>query len=166
MADARAVEGNPIAFLTLFVMVMKTIFVKEKDQEHKWFLIDATGLTLGRVAAEAAAIARGKRKVTYTPNQEMGDYVVIINADKVAVSGGKEQKKIYYKYTTGYVGSLKAHTFEKLLEKHSTQPLEIAIRGMLPHNRLGRRIFENIKIYATSDHPHKAQNPIAIKVGE
>lgn len=141
---------------------MKTIFVKDKDQTHEWFLLDAAGLPLGRVAAEAAAIARGKRKATYTPNQEMGDYVIIINADKVAVTGDKEQKKIYYKYTTGYVGSLKAHTFEKLLAKHATEPLEIAVRGMLPHNRLGRKIFENVKIYAGSDHPHKAQNPTVI----
>lgn len=145
---------------------MKTIFVKESDHVRKWFLLDASGKTLGRVAAQAAAIARGKCKATYTPNQEMGDYVIIINADKITVTGGKEQKKIYYKYTTGFVGSLKAHTFEKLLQKHSTQPLEIAIRGMLPHNRLGRKIFENVKIYAGSDHPHKAQNPVVVTLGE
>ena len=97
---------------------MKTIFVNEKAQKRDWYVIDAAGQPLGRVAAKAAYIARGKNKATYTPNQEMGDYVVIINADKVAVTGGKETKKIYYKYTTGFVGSLKAHTFEKLLEKH------------------------------------------------
>ena len=102
---------------------MKTIFVNEKEQKRDWFVIDAAGKPLGRVAAKAASIVRGKEKPTYTPNQEMGDYVVIINADKVAVTGGKEQKKIYYKYTTGYVGSLKAHTFEKLIEKHPEDPI-------------------------------------------
>ena len=89
---------------------MKTIFVNEKAQKRDWYIIDAAGKPLGRVAAKAAAIARGKNKATYTPNQEMGDYVVIINADKVAVTGGKETKKIYYKYTTGFVGSLRAQT--------------------------------------------------------
>lgn len=143
---------------------MKTIFVNERDQKREWFVIDAAGKTLGRVAAKAAAIVRGKEKATYTPNQEMGDYVVIINADKIAVSGGKEQKKIYYKYTTGYVGSLKAHTFEKLIEKHPEDPLRIAVKGMLPHGRLGRVLMQNVKIYAGSEHPHKAQNPKAVEL--
>lgn len=143
---------------------MKTIFVNERDQKREWFVIDAAGKTLGRVAAKAAAIVRGKEKATYTPNQEMGDYVVIINADKIAVSGGKEQKKIYYKYTTGYVGSLKAHTFEKLIEKHPEDPLRIAVKGMLPHGRLGRVLIQNVKIYAGSEHPHKAQNPKAVEL--
>lgn len=143
---------------------MKTIFVNERDQKREWFIIDAAGKTLGRVAAKAAAIVRGKEKATYTPNQEMGDYVVIINADKIAVSGGKEQKKIYYKYTTGYVGSLKAHTFEKLIEKHPTDPLRIAVKGMLPHGRLGRVLIQNVKIYAGSEHPHAAQNPKVIEL--
>lgn len=143
---------------------MKTIFVNERDQKREWFIIDAAGKTLGRVAAKAAAIARGKEKATYTPNQEMGDYVVIINADKIAVSGGKEQKKIYYKYTTGYVGSLKAHTFEKLIEKHPEDPLRIAVKGMLPHGRLGRVLIQNVKIYAGPEHPHAAQNPKAVEL--
>lgn len=143
---------------------MKTIFVNERDQKREWFVIDAAGKTLGRVAAKAAAIVRGKEKATYTPNQEMGDYVVIINADKIAVSGGKEQKKIYYKYTTGYVGSLKAHTFEKLIEKHPEDPLRIAVKGMLPHGRLGRVLMQNVKIYAGAEHPHKAQNPKAVEL--
>lgn len=141
---------------------MDTIFINEEAQKQEWFLIDAAGLPLGRVAAKVAAILKGKHKVTYTPNQEMGDCVVVINADKIAVSGGKEQKKIYYKYTTGFVGSLKAHTFEKLLQKHATQPLEIAIKGMLPHNRLGRKLMENVKVYAGDSHPHLAQKPTVI----
>ena len=142
---------------------MKTIFVNEKEQKREWYIIDAAG-KLGRVAALAASIARGKNKSTYTPNQEMGDYVVIINADKVAVTGGKEQKKIYYKYSTGFVGSLKAHTFEKLIEKHPEDPIRIAVKGMLPHGRLGRAIMDNVKVYAGADHPHTAQNPKSVEV--
>ena len=143
---------------------MKTIFVNEKEQKRDWFVIDAAGKPLGRVAAKAASIVRGKEKPTYTPNQEIGDYVVIINADKVAVTGGKEQKKIYYKYTTGYVGSLKAHTFEKLIEKHPEDPIRLAVKGMLPNGRLGRVLMDNVKIYAGPEHPHAAQNPKAVEL--
>ena len=143
---------------------MKSIFVNEKEQKRDWFVIDAAGKPLGRVAAKAASIVRGKEKPTYTPNQEMGDYVVIINADKVAVTGGKEQKKIYYKYTTGYVGSLKAHTFEKLIEKHPEDPIRLAVKGMLPNGRLGRVLMDNVKIYAGPEHPHAAQNPKAVEL--
>ena len=143
---------------------MKTIFVNEKEQKRDWFVIDAAGKPLGRVAAKAASIVRGKEKPSYTPNQEMGDYVVIINADKVAVTGGKEQKKIYYKYTTGYVGSLKAHTFEKLIEKHPEDPIRLAVKGMLPNGRLGRVLMDNVKIYAGPEHPHAAQNPKAVEL--
>ena len=143
---------------------MKTIFVNEKEQKRDWFVIDAAGKPLGRVAAKAASIVRGKEKPTYTPNQEMGDYVVIINADKVAVTGGKEQKKIYYKYTTGYVVSLKSHTFEKLIEKHPEDPIRLAVKGMLPNGRLGRVLMDNVKIYAGPEHPHAAQNPKAVEL--
>ena len=122
---------------------METIFVKEHEQARKWYVIDAAGKPLGRVAAKAAAIARGKNKATYTKNQLMGDFVVIINADKAAVTGGKEQKKIYYHHT-GFVGGLRAHTYEKLLEKHPTQPMEIAVAGMLPHGRLGKTLIPSL----------------------
>ena len=143
---------------------MKTIFVNEKEQKRDWYVIDAAGKPLGRVAAKAAYIARGKNKATYTPNQEMGDYVVIINADKVAVSGGKETKKIYYKYTTGFVGSLKANSFEKVIEKHPEDPIRLAVKGMLPHGRLGRALMQNVKIYDGTDHPHTAHNPKAVEL--
>lgn len=143
---------------------MKTIFVNEKAQKRDWYVIDAAGKPLGRVAAKAAAIVRGKNKPTYTPNQEMGDYVVIINADKVAVTGGKETKKIYYKYTTGFVGSLRAHTFEKLIEKHPEEPITLAVKGMLPGGRLGRVLLSNVKVYAGAEHPHSAQNPKVIEL--
>ena len=142
---------------------MKTIFVNEQEQKREWFLIDAEGKPLGRVASKIAAIVRGKTKFTFTPNQNMGDYVVVINAGKVALSGGKEQKKLYYKHT-GFVGGLRSYTFEKLSEKHPEDPIRLAIKGMLPSGRLGRAILENVKIYAGADHPHKAQNPKPLEV--
>lgn len=142
---------------------MKTIFVKEHEQKREWFVIDATDKPLGRLAAKIAAVAHGKDKVTFTPNQNMGDYVVVINADKVAVSGGKEQKKLYYKHT-GFVGGLKARTFERLMERHPTEPLFRAVKGMLPSGRLGRVILSNVKIYAGAEHPHAAQNPKQLEI--
>ena len=142
---------------------MKTIFVNEQEQKREWFLIDAEGKPLGRVASKIAAIVRGKTKFTFTPNQNMGDYVVVINAGKVALSGGKEQKKLYYKHT-GFVGGLRPYTFEKLSEKHPEDPIRLAVKGMLPSGRLGRAILENVKIYAGADHPHKAQNPKPLEV--
>ncbi|MCI1208278.1 MAG: 50S ribosomal protein L13 [Treponema sp.] len=142
---------------------MKTIFINENAQARKWYIIDAAGKPLGRVAAKAASVLRGKNKASYTPNQNMGDYLVIINADKVAVTGGKEEKKLYRHYT-GFVGGLRSFTFEKLMEKHPEDPLKIAINGMLPNGRLGRVMMNNVKIYAGTDHPHIAQNPQPLEV--
>lgn len=142
---------------------MKTIFVKEHDQNRNWYIIDAAGKPLGRVAAKAASIARGKEKAVYSPSCNLGDYVVIINADKVAVTGGKEQKKIYYKYT-GFVGHLKQYKFSTLLERHPEKPLTLAIKGMLPHNRLGRKLIKNVKVCAGSEHPYASHNPQPLEV--
>ncbi len=142
---------------------MKTIFINEKEQKRDWFIIDAAGKPMGRVAAKAAAVLRGKNKATFTANQNMGDYIVIINAEKVAVSGGKEQKKIYYKHT-GFVGGLKKRTFAQLIERHPEEPLRRAINGMLPNGRLGRALMRNVKIYAGAEHPHTAQNPKPLEV--
>lgn len=142
---------------------MKTIFVKEYEQARKWYVIDAAGKPMGRVAAKVAAVVRGKEKATFAKNQNCGDFVVVINADKVAVTGGKETKKIYYHHT-GFVGGLRAQTFEKLNEKHPGDPLRLAIAGMLPHGRLGRAMMDNVKIYAGADHPHAAQNPQVLDV--
>ncbi len=142
---------------------MKTIFVKDYEQKREWYVIDAAGKPLGRVAAKAAAVLRGKHKATYTPNQEMGDYVVIINADKVAVSGGKEQKMVY-RHHTGFVRGLRTITFEKLIEKKPTEPLTLTIGGMLPNGRLGRKMLGNLKVYAGAEHPHAAQNPKVMEV--
>ena len=142
---------------------MDTIFVKEAEQKRAWYVVDAAGKPLGRVAAKVASVLRGKHKVTYAPHQDTGDYVIVINADKVAVSGDKKQKKMYYKHT-GFVGHLKQYNFETLLARHPEQPLELAIKGMLPHNRLGRVLLGNVKVYAGAEHPHKAQNPQPLEV--
>ncbi|WP_294431580.1 50S ribosomal protein L13 [uncultured Treponema sp.] len=142
---------------------MKTIFVKDYEQKRDWYLIDAEGKPLGRVAAKVASLLRGKNKPTYTPNQEMGDYVVVINADKVAVSGNKSTDMLYRHYT-GFVGGLRSVSFEKLIERHPTRPLERTIAGMLPNGKLGRRLMGNVKIYAGSEHPHASQNPKTIEL--
>ena len=141
---------------------MKTVFAKPASIERKWYVIDAEGKVLGRVAARAAAIVRGKNKPIFVPHQEIGDFVVIINADKIVVSGRKAQQKIYYRHS-GYVGGLKTQTFEKLINRHPTRPLENAIKGMLPKGPLGRKMLKNAKVYAGTNHPHSAQNPVPIE---
>ena len=134
---------------------MKTIFSKPNDVKHDWYIIDTSGKNLGRVAAKAASVLRGKHKPSYEPNVLCGDYVVIINADKVQVSGNKSSD-MKYRHYTGFVGGLKEYSFETLLDRHPTDPLRRTIAGMLPHNRLGRKIIGNLKIYAGSEHPHAA----------
>ena len=136
---------------------MNTIFVKPANVERKWFLLDAEGKVLGRVAARVASILRGKEKAVFTPNQELGDYVVVINAEKISLSGNKAEQKLYHRHT-GYVGGLKTVNYQKLAEKHPCSPLELAIKGMLPKGPLGRKLQKNVKIYAGTEHPHAAQN--------
>ncbi|MCL2128063.1 MAG: 50S ribosomal protein L13 [Treponema sp.] len=142
---------------------MKTVFAKPASVERKWFVIDAEGKILGRVAAKVASIVRGKTKANYAPHQEMGDYVVIINAGKVAISGRKAQQKVYHQHS-GYPGGLKTRGYESVMARHPTQPLENAIKGMLPKGPLGRKLAKNAKIYAGAAHPHAAQNPTAIEL--
>ena len=139
---------------------MKTIFSKPNDVKHDWYIIDASGKNLGRVAA---SVLRGKHKPSYEPNVLCGDFVVIINADKVQVSGNKSSD-MKYRHYTGFVGGLKEYSFDTLLQRHPTDPLRRTIAGMLPHNRLGRKIIGNLKIYAGSEHPHAAQNPQPLEV--
>jgi ribosomal protein L13, bacterial type len=142
---------------------MKTIFFNENEVSRSWYVIDAAGKPLGRVAAKAAAMVRGKHKTSFAPHQENGDYVVIINAEKVAVTGNKDKDKIYYKHS-GYVGGLKSVNFNELIAKKPTEPLMLAIKGMLPKGPLGRKLLANVKIYAGMEHPHKAQNPVKAEV--
>jgi large subunit ribosomal protein L13 len=137
---------------------MKTIYVNPTKVERKWYLLDAEGQRLGRIAEKAATLLRGKHKPEFVPHQEIGDYVVIINADKVVVTGRKAKQKMYYHHST-YPGGLSAEPFEEMIVKKPTYPLEKAIKGMLPKNSLGRKLFNNVKIYAGSDHPHSAQKP-------
>ena len=136
---------------------MKTVFVKPTEVERKWFLLDVEGKVLGRVAARVASILRGKEKAAFAPHQEVGDYVVVVNAEKIALTGNKAKQKLYHHHT-GYVGGLKTANFEKLVEKHPTSPLELAVKGMLPKGPLGRKLSKNVKIYSGSEHPHAAQN--------
>jgi large subunit ribosomal protein L13 len=144
-------------------MEMETVFVKPAKVERKWFVIDAEGKVLGRVAAKAASIVRGKEKAIYVPHQEVGDFVVIINAEKAALTGRKPVNKLYYHYT-GYVGGLKEVNYEKLSARHPAAPMELAVKGMLPKGPLGRKLLKNIKVYAGSKHPHAAQNPQLINL--
>lgn len=140
---------------------MKTVFVTPETATRAWYLIDAEGKPLGRVAAKVAAMLRGKTKPTYEPSQETGDFVVIVNADKIAISGRKRSDKMYYHHT-GYPGGIKDYTFRELHSRHPTAPLEIAVKGMLPSGPLGRKLLKNVKFYAGPAHPHAAQQPTAI----
>lgn len=141
----------------------KTFYAKKEDIDKKWFLIDAKDKVLGRVASKAAYILRGKHKPEYTPSVDMGDFVVIINADKVKVTGNKQFNKKYYHHS-GYPGGLREIPFYKMIEKDPTFILRNAIRGMLPHNRLGRKQLKHVKIYADENHPHVAQQPVIIDI--
>ena len=144
---------------------MKTVFVTPESEfaKRSWYVINAEGKSLGRVAAKAATMLRGKNKPTYEPSQETGDFIVIINAEKVAVTGRKRQNKMYYHHT-GYPGGLKDFTFSQLIGRDPIAPLELAIRGMLPKGPLGRKLYKNAKIYAGPNHPHTAQAPVAIDI--
>ncbi|HEQ71566.1 MAG TPA: 50S ribosomal protein L13 [Spirochaetia bacterium] len=137
---------------------MKTILAKQKDIAPAWYVVDASGKTLGRLATQIVTIIRGKNKPLYTPNLNMGDKVIVVNADKIRVTGNKEKGKIYYRHT-GYPGGLKQEPYFKIVKRKPCFPLEHAIKGMLPHGPLGRRCFQNVKIYAGAQHPHQAQNP-------
>ena len=142
---------------------MKTIYVKPREVTRKWHIIDAKGKVLGKVAVKAAELARGKHKPLYTPHQEIGDYVIIINAKEAVVTGRKTQQKEYYRHS-GYPGGLSTETYEKALKRKPVFPMEHAVRGMLPKGRLGRKLFTNIKVYADERHPHAAKQPETVEV--
>ena len=135
-----------------------TRFYTLKDTERKWHLVNAEGKTLGRVATEVARLLRGKHKPEFTPNADLGDFVVVVNAEKVKLMGKRAEKKEYFHYT-GYPGGAKWERVQDLLRTHPDRVFEHAIKGMLPHNRLGRQIFKKLKVYAGPDHPHVAQQP-------
>jgi large subunit ribosomal protein L13 len=135
---------------------MKTYSAKVSDIERRWRVIDASGKTLGRIATEVARLLRGKDKPMYSPHLDIGDFVVVINAAKVRVTGKKAEEKIYYRHSQ-YPGGLKSITFAKMLETHPTRVIEHAVKGMLPHNRQGRAMARRLKVYAGDNHPHQAQ---------
>ena len=144
---------------------MKTYYAKPLEVEREWVLIDATDQVLGRVASVAAQILKGKHKPQYTPHVDTGDFVIIINADKIKVTGAKAADKIYYRHS-GYVGGLKSETFAEAMEKHPERVIEHAVKGMLPKNTLGRAMGKKLKVYAGPEHPHAAQQPREIKIDE
>jgi len=134
----------------------RAFFLKKEDRSPQWRLIDAQGKILGRLATEIAEALRGKDRPEYTPHTDCGDYIVVINADKVALTGNKLKGKVYARYT-GYIGGYKETTAQEMLEKHPTRLVEYAVKGMLPKNRLSNQVIKKLKVYAGSEHPHKAQ---------
>jgi len=142
---------------------MKTIFVKPQSIEKKWYLIDAEGKELGRVAVAAARILRGKNKPEFVRHQDLGDFVIIINAAKAALTGNKYEDKKYYRHSQ-YSGGLTVETYARLIVRKPTFPMEHAVKGMLPKGRLGNKLFTNMKVYAGADHPHAAQQPVKVEI--
>lgn len=142
---------------------MKTYLPKKGEVERKWYVVDATGKPLGRLASKIASILRGKHKVCFSPSVDTGDFVIVINADKVKVTGKKYTDKLYYHHTL-YPGGLRVKSFRQLMEEDPTKVIEHAVRGMLPHNSLGERQFKKLKVYVGNDHPHKAQQPEPLEI--
>tara|TARA_R110001592_G_scaffold363371_1_gene685676 strand:- start:298030 stop:298458 length:429 start_codon:yes stop_codon:yes gene_type:complete len=142
---------------------MKTFSAKAAETNHDWFVVDAAEKTLGRLASEIAHRLRGKHKPEYTPHVDTGDYIVVINAEKIRVSGKKTTDKIYHSHT-GYPGGIKDISFEKLIAKAPERVIQGAVKGMLPRNPLGRAMFRKLKVYAGSEHPHSAQQPQVLNV--
>ncbi|NOY84376.1 MAG: 50S ribosomal protein L13 [Nitrospirae bacterium] len=142
---------------------MKTTAFKKIDVQEKWFIVDAKDKILGRMAAEVASILRGKHKTTFTPNQDLGDHVIVINAEKIAVTGKKETNKIYYHHT-GYIGGIKSTTLKKLRAEKPERIVQFAIQGMLPKTKLGNAMVKKLKVYAGENHPHRAQQPEVLQL--
>jgi large subunit ribosomal protein L13 len=142
---------------------MKTFVAKPAEVKRDWYIVDAEGLTLGRMATEIALRLRGKHKAEYTPHVDTGDYIVVINAEKVHVTGRKAKDKQYYRHS-GYPGGLKSMSFEKLIAHKGESPIELAVKGMVPRNPLGRAMLKKLKVYVGTEHPHAAQQPKELKI--
>jgi len=142
---------------------VKTFSAKPHEVEREWFVVDAQGQTLGRLATQIATLLRGKHKPIYTPHVDCGDHVIVVNADKINVTGQKLDQKIYYRHS-GYPGGLKQVTLRRRLQTHPERVIESAVRGMLPKNRLGRKMFKKLKVYAGPNHPHEAQQPTPVEL--
>ena len=142
---------------------MKTYSAKPSEVEKKWFVVDAEGKTLGRLASEVALRLRGKHKPIYTPHVDTGDYIVVVNADKITVTGDKAKNKMYHRHT-GYIGSLKSANFEDMMKKSPQRVFELAVKGMLPKNPLGRAMIKKLKVFSGPSHTHSAQQPQALEI--
>ena len=142
---------------------MRTFSPKDKDITRQWHVIDASDVVLGRLASQAAVLLRGKHKPIFAPHVDTGDFVIIVNADKVALSGNKLEQKQAYRHS-GYPGGLRAVSYAELMDKHPERAVEKAVRGMLPKNSLGRKTLRKLKVYAGPDHPHKAQQPVPFEI--
>lgn len=140
-----------------------TVMAKSETVVRKWYVVDATNIPLGRVASQVAAVLRGKNKPIYTPHVDTGDFVIVINTDKMVLTGNKLQDKKYFHHS-GYPGGIKEATYKDLMEKKSDFVLEKAIKGMLPKNSLGKKMFQKLKVYKGSEHPHQAQQPVELKI--
>ena len=143
----------------------KTYVIKGNEAKEEWFVVDAEGQTLGRVASKVAAVLVGKHDPKFTPGADLGDHVVIVNAEKIVVTGKRMDQKIYYRHSM-YPGGLKSQSLRQMLDKHPERALTIAVRGMLPHNRHGRALLKKLKVYAGPEHPHAAQQPKALSFSE
>ncbi len=142
---------------------MKTYVANSETRERNWVIVDATGQTLGRLATQIAEVLRGKRKPEYTPHVDTGDFVVVINAEKISVSGNKRQEKLYRRHS-GYPGGLKERTLQEMLDRRPEEVIRIAVKGMLPRNRLARKQITKLKVYAGPEHPHVAQKPTPMEI--
>ena len=142
---------------------MKTVSAKKNEVARKWYVVDANGVVLGRMASKIASILRGKNKVEYTPHVDTGDFVIVINAEKVKLTGNKEEDKIYYRHT-GWQGHLKEAPASRMRERHPEQIVELAVKGMLPRGNLGRAMLKKLKVYRAAEHPHSAQKPEALSL--
>jgi large subunit ribosomal protein L13 len=142
---------------------MKTYQATSQDRERVWHVVDAEGKTLGRLATQIADVLRGKRKPTYTPHVDVGDFVIVVNAEKVAVTGDKREKKLYWRHS-GYPGGIRSRTLGDLLEKRPEEVIRRAVKGMLPRNRLARQQLGKLKVYAGPEHPHQAQKPEQLEI--
>ena len=162
-AFASPIIVQPPSLAAYGYLEMKTFSAKAESVKRDWFVVDATNKTLGRLSTEIARRLRGKHKPEFTPHVDTGDYIVVVNAQKVAVTGAKLDDKMYHRFT-GYVGNLKTTSLKDMLATHPERVIEIAVKGMLPKNALGREMYRKLKVYGGAEHPHAAQQPQALEV--
>jgi large subunit ribosomal protein L13 len=163
--SVRPIIGDEPRDVARLVHAMKTYVATKEDRERNWLLVDADGQTLGRLATQIADALRGKRKPAYTPNVDTGDFVVVVNAEKISVSGNKLRAKRYYRHS-GYPGALRSRTLEQMLDRRPEEVIRLAVRGMMPRNRLARKQLTKLKVYAGAEHPHAAQQPQPMEIGK